>query len=455
MHGSRERRGFVHKWFGPLPGRNEARAMSLMAVAAGVILCGLSIFRGLHGQAFMGRPMGGDFIEFYVIGKILNNFDPSRIYDLKFAVDLQHSILPSMAETQMLLYAHAPYIALLFKPFAMLPYLWAYLAWLGFSAVLYLTGITLLFRATALPPEHRTIGFLLAVSFMPFLFETWIGGQLSVVIFFLWTLCLWFRHQNRLFLAGLALALGIYKPTLIALPLAMLIIGRRWRILQGFATGAVAVAAISIGLVGLDGCRGWLNTLVFAGRLAAGPGEAWHLAKSVDMSSFFHLLLFNASPLTGIVIAASGIIGFAVLARAWWQSSGWHADPAAHAAENWLWAATLGLTLVVNSYAPIYDTILVIAAVALAAGAMEGRGAAEQEAFRCWLLLLYMAAWITQSMAEFLHLQVYTLVLAGFAGWALQMAHRTGLLTGSWQPIGVLEDGAICMSGKKVLRHRV
>ena len=426
--------------------------MSLMALAAAVILCGISIFRGFHGQAFMGRPMGGDFIEFYVIGKILNNFDASRIYDLKLAVDLQHSILPSMAETQMLVYGHAPYIALLFKPFAMLPYLWAYCAWLAFSAALYLTGITLLFHAAALPAEHRTTAFLLAVSFMPFIFETWIGGQLSVVIFFLWTLFLCFRHQNRLFLAGIALALGIFKPTLVALPLAMLIIGRRWRILAGFATGAAAMAGLSISLVGLAGCRGWVDTLLFNGRVAVGPGEAWHLAKSVDMSSFFHLLLFNASPLTGIVMAAVGTIAFVVLAAAWWQSSGWVGKPGV---ENWLWAATLCLTLVVNSYAPVYDAILVVAAAALAGGALEGRSTEDQATFRGWLLLLYMAAWITQSMAEFLHLQIYTLVLAGFAVWTLKMAQRTGLSTSAWQPIGLLDSDAICRPSKKVLLPRI
>ena len=168
--------------------------MSLMAVAAGVLLCGISIFRGFHGQAFMGRPVGGDFVEFYGIGKILNNFDAARMYDLKLAVGLQHSTLPSMDESQMLVFGHAPYIALLFKPFAMLPYLWAYLAWLVFSASLYLTGLILLFRATGVPAEQRTTGFLLALSFMPFIFETWIGGQLSVVIFFLWALFFWLRN---------------------------------------------------------------------------------------------------------------------------------------------------------------------------------------------------------------------------------------------------------------------
>ncbi len=217
--------------------------MSLMAIAAAIIICAISLIRGFHGQTFMGRPLGGDFVEFYAIGTILNNFDASRIYDLKLAVDLQHSILPSMAQTQILVYGHAPYIALLFKPFALLPYQWAYVAWLGFSAALYLTGITVLFRATGIPAQHRTIGFLLAVSFMPFIFETWIGGQLSVIMFSLWVLFFYFRHKNRLLLAGLALGLGIFKPTLVALPLAMLIIGRRWRILQGFAAGAASMAA--------------------------------------------------------------------------------------------------------------------------------------------------------------------------------------------------------------------
>jgi hypothetical protein len=357
----------------------------------------------------------------------------------------------------MLVYGHAPYIALLFKPFAMLPYLWAYCAWLGFSAVLYLSAITLLFRAAGVPLEHRKTGFLLAVSFMPFIFETWIAGQLSVVIFFLWALFLFCRHQHRPFLAGIVLALGIFKPTLVALPIAMLMAGRRWRILQGFATGAVAVAALSIGMVGLHGCRAWVDTLLFNGRLAAGPGEAWHLAKSVDMSSFFHLLLFNASPITAIVVATVGTFAFVVLAAAWWRSSRW---VAMSAAENWLWAATLCLTLVVNSYAPIYDAILVVAATALAVGALEGRSSEEHATFRGWLLLLYMLPWITQSMAEYLHLQLFTLVLAGFAGWALTMAYRTqgkevGLSEAGWRPIGLLDDVPISRPSKKVLRPSI
>ena len=122
---------------------------------------------------------------------------------------------------------------------------------------------------------------------------------------------------------------------------------------------------------------------------------------------------------------------------------------------NWLWAATLCLTLVVNSYAPIYDTILVVVAAALAAGTLTARSAADQAAFQGWLLLLYMTAWFTQSMAEFLHLQIMTVVLGGFALWSLKMAQRTGLSTGAWRPIGLLDRDAICMPSKKVLLPRI
>jgi hypothetical protein len=32
--------------------------------------------------------------------------------------------------------------------------------------------------------------------------------------------------------------------------------------------------------------------------------------------------------------------------------------------------------------------------------------------------------WITQSFAEFLHFQLFTIVLAGFAAWALRLAYK-------------------------------
>jgi hypothetical protein len=104
---------------------------------------------------------------------------------------------------------------------------------------------------------------------------------------------------------------------------------------------------------------------------------------------------------------------------AWWRSAAW-----SPASRDLLWAATLSGALVANVYTPIYDSILVGPAVALAAGVMLHRSARERETFAGWLVLLYLVPWVTQSFAEFLRFQPFTLVLAGFAGWTLGVAWR-------------------------------
>ena len=87
-------------------------------------------------------------------------------------------------------------------------------------------------------------------------------------------------------------------------------------------------------------------------------------------------------------------------------------------------AATLSGSLVLNVYTPIYDTTVAGVAVALVAGVMRTRTGNDAEVFRAWLLGLYMVPWLTQSFAEFLRFQPITLVLAGFAYWALALAWR-------------------------------
>ena len=406
-------------WFGPLPGSREARTLSLMAIAVALIVCGLSIVRGFQGETFMGRPLGGDFVQFYVAGKILNQYQPARLYDLALEVPLQHEAAPGTPKDQMLVFASAPYAGLIYRSFAALPYVWAYVAWLIFSAALYSTAVLLLLGSVELSAEQRKTGFLLGIGSMPFLMETWIGGQISVLGFLALALFVFCRARNRRFVAGLALALALFKPTLIAIPVLMLLCGRRWRMLGGVLTGAVAFGLASLATVGIKGFGAWLDTLQFYGRLATGGAAALRRNKYVDLGSFFHLLLGNASTLAEVLAAVVAVAGLATLAAAWWRSSAWSA-----ASRDLLWAATLSAALVCNVYTPIYDTILVGPAVALTAGVMLKRGVREREVFAGWLVLLYLVPWLTQSFAEFLRFQPFTLILAGFAWWTLSLARR-------------------------------
>jgi hypothetical protein len=402
----------MRRWFGPLPGRREAQAMGWVAIAIGMILCGVSVLLGLQGRSFLGRPLGGDFVEFYTVGKVLNKGAPARIYDLKLTSTLQHAALPSMPDTQMLIFAHAPFIASLFRPFALLPYAWAYVAWLVFSAGLYMAALALLFRTVRLNADDRKTGFLLALSSTPFLFETWIGGQMPVVVFAVWVLFFWCLESDRRVLAGFVLALCLFKPTLVALPALMLVVGRRWRVVGGLAAGGIAMALLSVATVGLGGCRAWFAALTMNGNQVAKAGEAWHEAKYVDLLAFFHLLLPNPAALGTVVAMSVATLAVVWLGRAWWKSDSAFAD--GPITERRLWAATLCLTLVANPYVPIYDAILAVIAVALVAR--------DQRTITGWILALYLVPWVTQSFAEFLHLQLMTIVLAVFGVWLMERA---------------------------------
>jgi hypothetical protein len=329
-----------------------------------------------------------------------------------------------MPGTQMLVFGQAPYLAWLFRPFALLPYAWAYVAWLICSAALYASALALFFPSAGLSQKDKKTGYLLALSAMPFLFETWIGGQVSVLAFFAWAVFFCCLHRRQRFLAGAVLALLLFKPTLVLLPAAMLLCGRRWRMVAGFATGAAAMAALSLGIVGWQGLQVWIATLLFDSRFTNGAVPVSHLAKNVDLNTFLQLLI-GATPVTTVLFVLACTAGFVALAAGWWRADGQNAS------ENALWAATLCFTLVLSPYAPIYDFVLVVTAAALVAGSIAARPGARREAFCAWLLLLYMVPWITQSFAQFLHLQLFTLAVAGFGIWTLGLSdslpHREDL----------------------------
>ena len=409
----------LQRWLGPLPGQREARAFAWISLTVAVIICTISVLRGFHGQTFMGRPLGGDFVQFYVAGKILNQFEPARLYDMDLEVRLQHEAVPEMSASQMLVFASAPAVALIYRPFALLPYRWGYVAWLVFSISLYAAALVLVIRSVPLSNEHRRTGFLLGLSAVPFLLETWIGGQISVLAVSTLALFVFFRSRNSSFLAGAALALALFKPTLVAIPILMLLVGRCWRMLGGVVAAAMALGLVSFLTVGTAGCIAWIRTLQFYGGIASGTGSALHRNKYVDLGSFFHLILGDPSLVAQILALIGALGGLATLGYAWWRSGKWSS-----AAQSLLWSATLAAALVVNVYTPIYDTTLVVIPVALCAPVVFGKSQVVQDGFTAWLLLVIMVPWLTQAVAEFLRFQPFTLVLAGFAGWALRQAWR-------------------------------
>jgi alpha-1,2-mannosyltransferase len=412
----------VERIIGPLPGQREARAFSVFALIAGLIACGLSLYYGFRGEPFMGRPMGSDFVQFYAAGKLLNQHQPERIYDVSDFSRLQHEILPAMSPTQMLIFAYPPVVGQLFRPFALLPYKWAYCAWLVFSLALYSLSLWLLFRGWA-DARYRRIAFLLSLSAPMYTLETWMGAQLSVLAFFAVVLFISCFEKRWPVLAGLALGLATYKPSLMAIPVAMMLVGGCWRMLAGFGVSSTLLVLGSVATAGVSGFRLWMVRMKVFTAIATTNESILRRTKYVDLNSCFSIL-FGASSTERAIATVATSAAFLFLAWSWRRSR-----RALHEVHRYLWAATLTWTLLINIYAPVYDTILLVPAAALVARSLADQSRKQEQAgLQVWLIVLWLAPWVTQSWADYLRLQILTPVLAGFGYWALTLARDNAAL---------------------------
>jgi Glycosyltransferase family 87 len=378
----------LERIIGPLPGEKEARAFGVCGIAIALIACALSLYFGFKGETFMGRPLGNDFVQFYAAGRILNQNEPTRLFDVPFLADMEHRSLPTMSKTQMLIFGNAPCIAAIFRPLALLPYQWAYCVWLVVSAAVYIAGLLIVLRG-------NRIALLLALSTPMFTLETWIGGQISVFAFFAFAVCTRWFQEERYFLAGLILGLAAYKPSLVAIPAAMFLAGRCWRMLGGLLVSASVVLAASFATVGVQGMSLWLQTMRVFRYLATDQESILRRSKYVDLNSFF-TGLFGPNIFGYIIVAAALML----LAWAWFRSG----------PSDVLWAATIASTLILNVYVPVYDTIILIPALFVVLGPLK-------KELPVWILMFCLVPWLTQSAADFLRLQLLTILIAAFSYW--------------------------------------
>lgn len=118
-------------------------------------------------------------------------------------------------------------------------------------------------------------------------------------------------------------------------------------------------------------------------------------------------------------LAATATAVATVLCRLWLRSR--HAD---RTVRRLVWASTLTLSLVLNIYTPMYDTILAVPAAVLAVAAIR------DDAWRGWnrfgpaLAVLYITPWIAEFFARTFRVQIYTLVLGAFGLLLLGDAER-------------------------------
>jgi hypothetical protein len=374
-------------------------------------------------RAASGLGLGSDWLAFYNAATILNRYDGSRLYDLELQATLYHQTLPGEPEDAMLPYANAPFLAFLLRPLALLPYSASYAVWLVASAMLYAGALALLWRGTGVLHRYAPIALLLALSFEPFAIECLHGGQISAVGFAAVCCAVHFSRTSRPFTAGSILALCTYKPTLLPIILPMLVVMRQWRTLLGFTTGALTLVGLSIVAVGPQACVDYVQQLTgYASRSSSAGSAGFQVFKFIDLNSFLKLLGVPTPLIWTILLCAV----------AWLAHQAWQIRPrTAPDAQRHLplaWAVALTWTIVLNIYVGVYDSILVIPAIALTANALLRRATDTPRnlplRLRCLLLAVWIAPWFSGLVARDLGLQPYTIALLVLAIYQLRLMKR-------------------------------
>jgi hypothetical protein len=376
------------------------------------------------GRTILGPGLGADFAGFYTAGTILNTYPADRLYDLELQDRLYHRLLPAIPPGESLPFPQSPFVAVLFRLLARLPYAWAYAVWLVISGGVALAGLVLTVRtAGAIPSEDRTTAVLLALTFQPLLTECWLGGQTSAFGLFWVAVALRCERLDRPIAAGAALAMCLFKLTLLVWVVPMLVVSGRLRALAGFALAALGLAAFSLLTVGPAGCLSYADLLLGYARNVTGHAPVFRTFKFVDIRSFFTLLLGGPSLVAQAASLTTALIGLPFLVSCWWSARRPGVDRRILAL-----GATLSWTAVFNLYTPVYDVALVLPGVILTADVLYRRAGSRSldPRFRAILALLVLVPWVSQALALSIGFQPLTLVLLALGIDQIGLVRRIG-----------------------------
>ena len=367
------------------------------------------------------RKFDSDFVYFYGIGHLLNEYPAVKLYDY----NLQQKIFNQIYPAHEAFYGpspYPPYVALFFRPFARISFESAYLLWMGISLALYVAGIAATVKAV-FPRERLKISliFCFALAFYPFVFGTLLNGQLASVAVFSIGLAIFQESHLNPFWSGLALSLLAYKPTLLFLLLPMLFLTRRFKTLFGFTFGTVILIVVATAFTGIEIWPAYAHMLAQFGHSAGLRDQsALQLWKYIDFVSSSYAIPGGRSRAgLAILICLTSTIAAGLAVLLWKSVAG--GRPARYLA----WAATLTWTLIVNVYVPIYDSVLVTIAVVLTLGALKDL---EWSVATRWItlvsLLIFAVSWKTEVLAKSHGIQLISIFLAALGLGQLFILYR-------------------------------
>ena len=411
----------------PAPGAGlDPREVSF---ACAIWFCMIVAYAGLQltvpfaaSAAFRTQYFGSDFAEFYIAGKILNQHGADALYDLHLQTRLFQELDPRNHDAS-LWYVCAPYLALVFRPFALLPYRAAYLAWMMIAPLIYGIGIGALSPHLAgLRKPYRHAALLLGLTFAPVALWSLVGGQIGVIAFAIIAWCVRFDLSGKRLAAGATLALCCYKPTLLLLFGPFLLLRMNLRFLLGFAAGLSGLLAVSL-LMSTKAVFDWFRLISTYGRFASQGNtpwpEAWPLL--IDLNHFVRRIYPSKAGLSVVIAAAAFFAAILLLARYWRRF-----DAATVEQRQITWAVTITSSLLANLYVTDYDSASIVAGALLTASVVLRRPTEVPWTGRFYAIVaaVYLTSLIPAPVIVLLRVHLYTLAITALALFQYRLLSR-------------------------------
>ena len=359
-----------------------------------------------------------DFTIFYSSGRMLSQGLGRKLYDEATQYRVQQEFAAGVSIRQgPLPYNHPPFEALLFVPFAAMPYATAYCVW-NLLNLIFIASMLFLLRTCL--PQLRSVSapmWMFAwVAFFPVFFAL-LQGQDALLLVLLFSAAYVLLRRNRDLAAGCCLGLGLFRFHLV-LPLILILLWRkRSKALIGFLGTALSLALISIAIVG------WQGALDY-------PSQVWQMERAMEKhQTIFPLRMANLRGLMAslppfasrhvmdlvIAVISLGLLVFA--ARKWKATSPAEFDLS--------FSLCIIVTVLVGYHTLAYDLSLLLLPITLTLNYLFGNAASDAQSdrrTRLWLLtpifLLFFSPLHAYLAMRNGHYNLFALVLL-FWCWAL------------------------------------
>lgn len=309
-------------------GRRITRILIVLILGLYTLSAVSLISRTHHGLGPDGAPMFYDFSVFYQAGAFADSGDATAAYNDASMFAAERATFPGA--TLHLPWSYPPTFLLAFMPLAALPYVVAWAIWSGVTYAAYLLVVRQL--------VDTRYFWLLAVA--PAAYANLVVGQnglLSVAVLGGGVLLL----GRRPILGGVVLGLIAYKPQLAVLAPVVLVFARQWRALAGAAASQVAIALLSVVVMGVGPWTAFLRKMIQPGDIFTSSTSSWRAIPSMQ-------ILGRSLGLDGL---ASSVIhwtvAFAAAGSAVWL---WKRQPSARCRAGALAAAATLFTPYLRGY---------------------------------------------------------------------------------------------------------